>query len=473
MEREETLKRFDNYSEKEYLEFLKDEKNTPYNYARVILHAHTDYGSPKDSILTAKEYAKRAKAMGAHAISITDHGTMYGLQPLYEACKKEDLKLLIGVEFYVCDTVEEKDRKKHARLHLCGYAKNMAGYLALSRLVTASNNRTIILHTQDGDIAYPCISKKLLQEYVGPGSEGHGNVILTSACIGGVLTGISRENAVTKKNIELLDTKIEKHQKALDSFLFSSQALEKLEKEKEELQLIAKKTYGKRKQYLKKHPNEEEEAQLAKEELESQQAAIRVKELAKLLKEAKSMGTASQKEMDAATGIKYCDPTAFRRFLDGEKRARAAMDQEIVEEGKMEDKMEEEAKWYDELAGHGNWFIEIQYHGIAEEKLFMPYLVRIAERLDLPLVAANDVHMASKEDAIARKYINSLRFNKWEPLQDGDTEYYLKDDVTLFQALKQAVGEKAALEAMVNRELIADACDVTLQKNNQYPKYVA
>lgn len=473
MERTELLTQIANYSNEELLTFLNNTENESLNFAKVILHAHTDYGSPKDSILTAKEYAQRAKAMGASAISITDHGTMYGLQPLYEACKKEELKLLIGVEFYVCDTVEEKDRKKHARLHLCGYAKNTEGYLALSRLVTASNNRTIILHTQDGDIAYPCISKKLLLEYIGPGTEGHGNVILTSACIGGVLTGISQENAVTKKNIELLETKIEKHQKALDSFLFSSKALEKLEKEKEDLLLIAKKTYGKRKQYLKKHPNEEEEALLAKEEQESKEAADRVKELTKLFKEAKSMGTASQKEMDAATGVKYCDPDMFQRFLEGEQRTKRIMEQEVVEESHLEEKMEEEAKWYDELAGHGNWFIEIQYHGIAEEKLFMPYLVRIAKKLDLPLVAANDVHMASKDDAIARKYINSLRFNKWEPLQDGDTEYYLKDDVTLFQALKQAVGEKAAFEAMVNRDLIANVCEVTLQKNNQYPKYVA
>lgn len=84
------------------------------------------------------------------------------------------------------------------------------GYRALTRMVTASNERILVIKTYDGDLSYPCISKKILEKYVGPGSDGHGHVILTSACVGGVLSGMSFANNGLKTDIEIIKERIGK-----------------------------------------------------------------------------------------------------------------------------------------------------------------------------------------------------------------------------------------------------------------------
>lgn len=451
---------------------LEENTNTKKGCAKYFFHTHTDYGSPKDSILTVKKYVKKAKEMQAEAISVTDHGTMYAVKPLYKECQKAGIKLIIGVEFYVCDTVEDKGRKKHTRLHLCGYAKNMEGYHILSRLVTESNERIIVIHTQDGDLTYPCVSKTILEKYVGPGSKGHGNIILTSACVGGVLTGVSMANETLKINIADLEEKIKKHLDALNKLEFASSALEKAETEKDNLKEIAKKTYTKRKQALTRNPDPEEEERIKREEAESRQADLRIKELNDILKQAKSMKTENQKIADTATKIKYCEIHVFRRFIEHEQDELKQLYSELVPDENLIEKFEEEALWYDRLAGHGNWYIELQSHGIPAEKKFMPYLTDIAKKHHIPLLAANDAHMAEKEDAIIRKYINSLRFNKWEDLADGDEELYLKDDESLYHAIASITSPESAEEAMKNRKIIADSCNVIFEKEAHYPTYL-
>lgn len=473
MDRTELINNMWNADTAHYYGFLKIKGNERYNLAKYFLHTHTDYGSPKDSILTVKKYVSTACEMGARAIAVSDHGTMYAVQPLYNECKEKGLKLIVGVEFYVCDTVEDKNRKKHTRLHLCGYAKNKEGYLALSRLITESNERMIVIHTQDGDLTYPCISKKLLETYIGPDSKGHGNVILTSACVGGVLSGISFANETLRMNIEDLENKISIHKDAVNKFIFAENALQRAEAEKLHLAEITGKNYTKRINALKRNPDPEEEKRIAMEKEESQQAAARIKELAGVIKQAKTMKTESQKILDAASKVKYCELKYFQKFIENEEREVKKLNEELVPEEHLMESFEREAVWYDNLAGHGNWYIELQYHKIPIEKKLMPYLVKVARKYNIPLVAANDAHMATRDDAIIRKYINSLRFNKWEALETGDDEMYLKDDVSLFHSLISCVDEEAAWEAMENREKIVEACNLELKKENNYPKYVA
>lgn len=472
-ERQQLIDYMWNANELNYRRFLENPDNEKFELAQYFFHTHTDYGSPKDAILTVDQYVKRAKYMGARSISITDHGTLYAVQPLYKECKKNDLKLIIGVEFYVCDTIEDKSRKKHARLHLCGYAKDLIGYHTLCRLVTDSNDRLIIIPTSGTTkLQYPCISKEMLMRYLGPGSEGHGHVILTSACVGGVLTGINYSNSITQKNLDLLQKSYKEHNEAFDKYNYAIKAIQNVEKELPDLTLIAKKTYGKRRTALKKHPNPDEEAQILKEEEETRRASEKVKELKKILKEAESMRKSSQTLMDKVTKIAYCDPAYFKTFLFNEQKEIESLKAELVPNENLYKTFEGEALWYKELAGENNWYIELQYHGINEEKLFMPYLADIARKNSIPLLAANDAHMEKKEDAEARKFINALRFNKWDPVGPGEDEMYLKDDVSLYQALVSVVQKDAAWEAMRNRKAIADQCDVTLSKVDRYPHYI-
>lgn len=475
MKREELIDEMWKADDQTFLRFLMG-NNEKYNLAKYFFHTHTDYGSPKDAILTAKQYVTVAKEMGAKAISITDHGTMYGVIPLYNECVEAGLKLILGVEFYVCDTIEDKKRSKHTRLHLCGYAVNPQGYKALANMVTLSNNRVISFKSKDVNgnttsIMYPCISKKILESVIGPGTPGHGNVILTSACISGVLTGLAKANEENKKNLELVKNHVDSGKKAMDMLLFTEKALDQIEKDKEVYTALAKKNYKKRRQALAKNPNPEEEAILEKEEEESKEATQKLKELQGLRKEAKSKNTAAQKELDSLTKVKFCDVESFKRYLVSEEKEVRALESEIIPTEKLASQFEKEALWYDNLAGHGNWYIEIQNHHMDEEKLFMPALVEIAHKHHIPLIAANDAHMAKKEDCIARKFVNSLRFNKWEEPSIADKEVYLKDDVSLFKILAEIVGNQAAWEAMKNREIIANRCNCQLTKEPRYPKF--
>lgn len=66
----------------------------------VHLHNHTHY-TFQQALGDPERLAKRAKELGQTAIAITDAGNMYGAFEFYEACKKNDIKPIIGVEFQI------------------------------------------------------------------------------------------------------------------------------------------------------------------------------------------------------------------------------------------------------------------------------------------------------------------------------------------------------------------------------------
>ncbi len=63
------------------------------------LHVHTDY-SLLDSMIKIPKLVKKIKELGMEACAITDHGTAAGLVEFYSACKKEDIKPILGIEAY-------------------------------------------------------------------------------------------------------------------------------------------------------------------------------------------------------------------------------------------------------------------------------------------------------------------------------------------------------------------------------------
>src|SRR6188768_26512 len=94
----------------------------------------------------------------------------------------------------------------------------------------------------------------------------------------------------------------------------------------------------------------------------------------------------------------------------------------------------------------GHVFVELQDHGFPEQGVVNDTLVKAAARLNLPLVASNDVHFMSKEDGQAQIYLECVRqgrtFAEAEPLHHGSFEMYLKSQeemVSTFSALPQAI----------------------------------
>ena len=135
----------------------------------VHLHVHSEF-SLLDGLSRLKHLAARAKALNQPALALTDHGTMFGVIPFYEACKDAGVKPIIGIETYVAarrmtDRDPQLDRE---RTHLLLLAENQTGYLNLLQLASSSQ--------LDGYYYRPRIDLDLLAAH----SEG---LICTTGCM--------------------------------------------------------------------------------------------------------------------------------------------------------------------------------------------------------------------------------------------------------------------------------------------------
>jgi len=106
------------------------------------------------------------------AVSITDHGTMFGVAEFYEKARKESIKPIIGCEVYVAPrTLNDRTQIDHKGLrHLVLLAKDREGYTNLCKLVSIAQLK--------GFYYKPRIDKELLVNY----SKG---LIGLSACLKG------------------------------------------------------------------------------------------------------------------------------------------------------------------------------------------------------------------------------------------------------------------------------------------------
>lgn len=134
----------------------------------VHLHLHTEY-SLLDGAARIKRVVQVAKSMGMPAIAMTDHGNMYGAVKMFDECKKQDVKPIIGCEFYVCDDLHVKSGKVKLA-HLICLAKDETGYKNLCKLNSVA--------FCEGFYYKPRIDYKLLEQY----KEG---LIVLSACLAG------------------------------------------------------------------------------------------------------------------------------------------------------------------------------------------------------------------------------------------------------------------------------------------------
>lgn len=134
----------------------------------IHLHVHSEY-SLLDGAARIENLVKKCVEYGMPAVAVTDHGNMYGMISLFDACKSKGIKPIFGCEFYVADDLTVKHGKSKNN-HLVLLAKNRTGYLNLCELNTIA--------FRDGFYYKPRIDYKTLEKY----SEG---VIALSACIAG------------------------------------------------------------------------------------------------------------------------------------------------------------------------------------------------------------------------------------------------------------------------------------------------
>src|SRR3989344_2633170 len=137
----------------------------------VNLHTHSHY-SLLDGLPQIPDLVRHAKSLDMPALALTDHGVMYGAIEFYKACRKADIKPIIGVEAYLA--LEHRGRKQ-SRLdddyfHLILLAKDRDGYKNLMKL-------TSIAHLE-GFYYKPRIDKESLRQH----AKG---LIALTGCLGG------------------------------------------------------------------------------------------------------------------------------------------------------------------------------------------------------------------------------------------------------------------------------------------------
>ena len=90
------------------------------------LHVHSEY-SLLDGACKIDALAARAAAFGQPALGLTDHGVMNGAVELYTACRKHEIKPIVGCEVYVVDDHARRGPGTLERFHLTLLAADARG----------------------------------------------------------------------------------------------------------------------------------------------------------------------------------------------------------------------------------------------------------------------------------------------------------------------------------------------------------
>lgn len=131
-----------------------------------------------------------------------------------------------------------------------------------------------------------------------------------------------------------------------------------------------------------------------------------------------------------------------------------------------EDKAEEAAAAYQSFFSEGDFYIELQDHGLEPQKQVNPLLIQLARKLDIPLVATNDVHYLRKKDAESHDILLCIQTNKRVSDKNricfGTQEFYFKS-----QAEMEVLFQEAP-EAISNTVLVAEKCDFELTSSGYH-----
>ncbi len=124
----------------------------------IHLHTHSNY-SLLNALPKINELVKAAKDDGMPAIALTDNCNLYGAIEFYQACKKKDIKPIIGIDAYVAyrSRLDKQSGIDKDRYRLILLAKNDRGYKNLIQLVTLAH--------LEGFYYKPRVDREILEKY--------------------------------------------------------------------------------------------------------------------------------------------------------------------------------------------------------------------------------------------------------------------------------------------------------------------
>lgn len=125
---------------------------------------------------------------------------------------------------------------------------------------------------------------------------------------------------------------------------------------------------------------------------------------------------------------------------------------------------DEEAKQaalrYKQIFGD-RFYLELQDHGMLDQKQAATKMIALAEQLQIPLVATNDVHYLTPSDAAVQDVLICIGTGKTiqdeDRLQIGTDQLYLKSGMEMEELYRHVP------EAISNTKVIADRCELELE----------
>ncbi|WP_026244976.1 DNA polymerase III subunit alpha [Alkalispirochaeta alkalica] len=138
--------------------------------------------------------------------------------------------------------------------------------------------------------------------------------------------------------------------------------------------------------------------------------------------------------------------------------------------GNRPDEAEKLLEWYCTVYGRENVYLELTDNKIPEQKVLTRMLAQLSEKLDLPLVAANDTHYLTREDANAQDVLLCIGSNRKKAETNrfsfSTQEFYLKSGPEMEELFRDYP------QAIANTDLIARRCNLEIElPGPRFPSY--
>src|SRR5690606_23646359 len=128
---------------------------------------------------------------------------------------------------------------------------------------------------------------------------------------------------------------------------------------------------------------------------------------------------------------------------------------------------------FQDILGRDNYFLELMDHGLAIENRVRDGLLRLANDLQIPLLATNDSHYVDQADAKSQEHLLCINSGSTMDIPAGDgpgqrfafsgTDYYIKSAAEMRSLWADRHGLPDACD---NTLLIAERCEVSFTEGN-------
>lgn len=122
-----------------------------------------------------------------------------------------------------------------------------------------------------------------------------------------------------------------------------------------------------------------------------------------------------------------------------------------------------------------NYYLEIQSNSIPEQMIVNKEILNIGNKLEINVVATNDVHYILKEDCFPHEVLLALQMNKKmsdeKRFKFSTNDFWMKSHDEMLEELQHHIGKQNALKAILMSQEIADKCNCKIEVKDRLPKY--